>query len=393
MTEHTRRFRRLATNVVHAGAPRPNVEGAVVTPIFQSANYLMGDEDAYDAVRYIRLHNSPNHHTLHARLAAIEAGEAALVTASGMAAISATILAFVKSGEQLLAQKTLYGGTRTFIDQDLPAFGIAASAFDPGDPAGPAAWEELLRPETRLVYVESISNPLVEVGDLKAVVAFAKAHGLVTAIDSTFASPVNFRPREIGFDVVLHSATKYLNGHSDIVAGAVIGSQEHVDRIRHLQLHLGGALDPHACFLFERGLKTLALRVERQNANALELARFLAGRPEVRRVNYPGLPSDPSHARARELFSGYGGMLSFYAVDAAVAQRFLERVRIPLHAASLGAVETLVVRPSRSSHLGMAPEERRRLGITDDLVRVSVGIEDVGELVEDFGQALAVAAT
>lgn len=388
MTEHSRRFRQLATNVVHAGAPRPHVEGAVVTPIFQSANYLMAGEDAYDAVRYIRLHNSPNHYTLHARLAAIEAGEAALVTASGMAAISATILSFVKSGEHLLAQKTLYGGTQTFIDHDLPALGIAATAFDPADPAGPAAWEKLVRPETRLVFVESISNPLVEVGDLKAVVAFAKAHGLPTAIDSTFATPVNFRPREIGFDVVVHSATKYLNGHSDIVAGAVIGSRVDVDRIRHLQLHLGGALDPHACFLFERGLKTLALRVERQNANALELARFLAGHSAVRRVNYPGLPSDPGHARARELFSGFGGMLSFYAADAAVAERFLERVEIPLHAASLGGAETLVVRPSRSSHLGMTPEERRRLGVTDDLVRVSVGIEDIGELIADFARAL-----
>jgi cystathionine beta-lyase/cystathionine gamma-synthase len=186
----------------------------------------------------------------------------------------------------------------------------------------------------------------------------------------------------------MHSATKYLNGHSDIVAGAVIGSEAHVHKVRHLLLHLGGSIDPHACFLLERGIKTLALRVARQNENAGRLAKFLAGRPEVRKVNYPGLTSDPGHAFARGLFSGYGGMMSFYAESAATAEAFLERVKIPLHAASLGGVETLVVRPSRSSHLGQTPEDRKRLGITDDLIRVSVGIEDPDELIADFEQAL-----
>ncbi len=387
MTEHTRRYKHLATNVVHAGGPHPKVEGAVVTPVFQSANYLMEDDQhTYDAVRYIRLHNSPNHHTLHARLAAIESGEAALVTASGMSAISSVLLTFLNSGDHFLAHKSLYGGTQTFREHDLPALGITSTSFDAADPTD---WEDLLEPSTRLIYVEGITNPLMEVGDLEAVVAFAKAHGLVSVIDNTFATPVNFRPLEIGFDVVVHSATKYLNGHSDIVAGAVVGSAEHVDRVRHLQLHLGGALDPHACFLFERGLKTLELRVERQNANALELARFLDGHGEVSRVAYPGLATDPGHAFASKLFSGYGGMLSFCTGDAASAQRFLGRVKIPIHAASLGGVETLVVRPSRSSHLGMEPEERDDLGITDDLIRVSVGIENVEELIEDFGQALA----
>ncbi len=389
MPDYTSKFRTLDTDVVHAGAPHPRIEGAVVTPVFQSANYEMADEAAYDAVRYIRLSNSPGHHTLHARLAAIEAGEAALVTASGMAAISAVLLAFVGSGEHLLAQKTLYGGTQTFLDHDGPRLGIAHAAIDLADPEGPAAWARALKPETRLMHLESISNPLIEVGDLEAAVAFARAHGLVTVIDSTFASPVNFRPREIGIDLVVHSATKYLNGHSDIVAGAVIGSAAHIERVRHMLVHLGGALDPHACFLFERGLKTLVLRVERQNRTAMRLARFLAGRPEVRKVNYPGLEDDPSHRFAARLFSGFGGMLSFYADSAERAETFLDRVRIPLHAASLGGVESLVVRPSRSSHLGLDEASRQRLGITDDLVRVSVGIEDADELIEDFGQALA----
>jgi cystathionine beta-lyase/cystathionine gamma-synthase len=388
MADYTERFRSLHTNLVHAGAPRPKIDGAVVTPVFQTANYLMADESTYDAVRYIRLHNSPNHLTLHARMATIESGEAALVTASGMSAISASILAFVSQGDHLLAQPTLYGGTQTFLDEDASRLGISHSVIDLGDPEGPVAWERLLRPETKLLYVESISNPLMEVFDLEAVVAFARQHGLVTIIDSTFASPVLFRPLEIGFDLVIHSATKYLNGHSDIVAGAVIGSEEKVDQVRQLQLHLGGALDPHACFLFERGLKTLALRVERQCENAMALAEALDAHPKVARVRYPGLADDPGHGYASRLFSAFGGMLSFYADTAATAERFLDSVRIPLHAASLGAVESLVVRPSRSSHLGMPEEDRARLGITDELVRVSVGIEDTAELVADFQQAL-----
>lgn len=385
MTEFKDRYRSLETNVVHAGAPRPAIDGAVVTPIFQSANYLMAGESSYDEVRYIRLHNSPNHQTLHARLATIESGEAALVTASGMAAISAAILAVVGSGDHLLAHENVYGGTQTLIDEDLPRLGIETTAFDAKHPEG---WDELVRPETRMVYVESISNPLMEVADLEAVVAFARRHGLLAFIDSTFATPVNFRPLEIGFDLVLHSATKYLNGHSDIVAGAVIGSEELVGKVKHLQLHLGAALDPHACFLLERGLRTLVLRVERQNASALALAHFLNAHPAVLGVRYPGLPEDPGHEIANRLFTGFGGMISFYTRDAEIAERFLSRLRIPIHAASLGGTESLVVRPSRSSHLGMPVEDRERLGITDNLIRVSVGIESVDELIEDFDQAL-----
>ena len=389
MTEYKERFQTLDTNVVHAGAPRPHIEGAVVTPIFQSANFLMADEATYDAVRYLRLSNSPNHLALHARLAAIESGEAALATASGMAAITSSILANVGQGDHVLAQKTLYGGTQSFLDEDAPRLGIGYTAIDIADPEGARSWEKALTPTTKLILVESISNPLMEVGDLQAVVAFAREHNLVSMIDNTFATPVNFRPLEIGIDLVVHSATKYLNGHSDIVAGALIGSEAHVHKVRHLLLHLGGSMDPHACFLLERGLKTLVLRVARQNENAARLAEFLAGRSEIRKVNYPGLPSDPGHTFARNLFSGYGGMLSFYAESAETAEAILQRVKIPLHAASLGGVETLVVRPSRSSHLGQTPEDRERLGITDDLIRVSVGIEDGDELIADFEQAMA----
>lgn len=389
MTDYGRRFETLETNVVHAGRPDPRFGDAVSTPIFQSANFLAADETTYDAVRYGRLSNSPSHHVIHARLAAIESAEAALVSASGMAAISGTLLAFASAGDHVLAQKTLYGGTQSFLDHDARRWGISATPIDPADPEGTSAWERSVRPETKLVYVEAISNPLMEVGDLEKVAAFARDLGLVSVIDNTFATPVNFRPLELGFDLVVHSATKYLSGHSDLIAGVVAGSAEKVAAVARLQTHTGGSLDAFGCFLLERGLKTLALRVARQNASALTLARELAGHPAVRRVNYPGLASDPGHRFAARLFSGFGGMLSFYADSVERAERFLGRVEIPVHAASLGGPETLVVRPSRSSHLGQTEEERERLGITDDLIRVSVGIEDAGELVEDFLRALS----
>jgi cystathionine gamma-synthase/cystathionine gamma-lyase/cystathionine beta-lyase len=381
VTEYSKRFKSLSTNVVHAGSPEPHIEGAVISPIFQSANYLMADETAYDEVRYLRLSNSPSHLTLQARLAVIESGEAALVTASGMAAISSAILAHVATGEHILTQRTLYGGTQSLLDKDGSRLGLRSTAVDA---ARSESWDSALEPTTRIFYVESISNPLMEVGDLEAIVAFCRRHGLVSIIDNTFATPVNFRPLEL----VVHSATKYLNGHSDIVAGAIVGSSERVSAAREALLHFGGSADAHSCFLFERGLKTLVLRLQRQNASAMRLAEFLAGRPEVRRVNYPGLPEDPSHEVAAGLFDGFGGMMSFYAADSVVAQRFLERLRIPVHAASLGGPESLVVRPSRSSHLGQTEEERLALGIGDDLIRVSVGIEDSDELIEDFAQAL-----
>ena len=240
-----------------------------------------------------------------------------------------------------------------------------------------------------MVYVESITNPLMEVGDLRGIVAFARENSLVSVIDNTFATPVNFRPLEVGFDLVVHSATKYLNGHSDIVAGAVVGSTEKVEKVRQLMLHTGGSADPHACFLLERGMKTLAIRMERHNRNGQTLAEFLAGHPAVEKVNYPGLPDDPGYEYARDLFTGTSGMLSFYCGSAQAAEKLLDRVRIPVHAASLGGPETLVVRPARSSHLGQTAEERERLRITDDLIRVSVGIEDIDELVEDFDRALS----
>jgi cystathionine beta-lyase/cystathionine gamma-synthase len=378
---------RIDTLLIHAGEPRPRIGGAVSMPIFQSANFEYGGEAGYDDLTYIRLNNTPNHVALHQKLAALEGGEAAVVMASGMAAISTALLTVLSSGDHLLAQACLYGGTHDLITKDLPSFGIAHDFIDANDPG---SWARLLKPTTKAIYVETMTNPLLEVADLKAVAAFAKEHGLVSLIDNTLASPINFRPLAAGFDLSIHSATKYLNGHSDIVAGAVIGSTAWITRITHRLNHLGGSLDPHAAFLLHRGMKTLAVRMNHQNASALRVAEFLAQHPAVASVNYPGLKSHPNHSRAAELFSGFGGVLSVElrgGVDA--ADRWIKRVRLPISAPSLGGVESLITRPATTSHAGMSAHDRRRLGISDGLVRLSVGIEATEDLIADLTQALA----
>ncbi len=378
--------RHIETDAVHAGEPEPRIRGAVSIPIFQSAMYVDEGEPGYHDIRYIRLNNTPNHEAVAAKLATLEGAEAALVTASGMAAITTALLSVLSAGDHLLVQNCLYGGTHGFVTQDLGKLGIE---YDFIDAADPSTWREKLRDSTRAVYVESITNPLMGVGDLTAIVAFAKEHGLVSLIDNTFTSPVNFRPLEHGYDLVLHSGTKYLNGHSDIVAGAVVGSSELLSRVKRTLDHLGGSLDPHACFLMHRGMKTLALRVARQNETAGALARFLEDHGRVRKVHYPGLPSHPGHARARELFDGMGGMLSFELEGGLEAADALFRgLTLPVVAPSLGGVETLVTRPAATSHKGMSPEEREAAGISDALVRLSVGIEAADDLMADIGETL-----
>ena len=376
----------LNTKLIHAGEPKKRYGDAVSMPIFQSSTFEFGGQTDYHDLKYIRLNNTPNHIVLHEKLAALEGAEAALVTASGMAAISASFLTFLKSGDHFLAHESLYGGTHDLINKDFPDLGIECDFIDGCDPNG---WEEKLRPETKLIYVETITNPLLDVLDLNAVVAFAKKNNLLSLIDNTFASPVNYRPIENGFDLSLHSATKYLNGHTDIVAGAVIGSKELVTQIRHKLNHLGGALDPNACFLMHRGMKTLGLRMERQNFNSLEVAKFLEQHPKVPNVNHPGLESSSSHDLANELLDGTSGMVSF-EVDGSVedANLFISHLDLFINTASLGGVESLVTRPVQTSHSGMKPEERIAAGIKDELIRLSIGIEDAEDLIADLGQAL-----
>jgi cystathionine beta-lyase/cystathionine gamma-synthase len=374
----------IETKLIHTGEPR--IGGAVAMPIFQSSTFLHTGDTGYHDVKYIRLNNTPNHLALHEKLAALENAEAALVTASGMAAISTTILAMLSTGEHLLAQNCLYGGTHDFVTKDLPKLGITVDFIEGDDPN---SWKAKLHPSSKAIYVETLSNPLLQIPDLKAVAAFAKQNGLVSIIDNTFASPINFRPSEWGFDLSLHSCTKYLNGHDDVVAGAVIGRAGLVQQVKHKLDHLGGTLDPHACFLLHRGIKTLAVRMRYQSESASRIATFLQGHRAVARVNYPGLQSHPAHRRARELFGGFSAMLSFEVKgDAAAAQRLLDRLTLPIVAPSLGGVETLITRPATTSHAGLSPQERRALGISDGLIRVSVGLENTDDLIGDFEHAL-----
>jgi cystathionine beta-lyase/cystathionine gamma-synthase len=381
---------RLETALIHAGEPRPRVGGAIAMPVFQSSTFEFDGAGDYHDVRYIRLNNTPNHQVLHAKLASLESTEAALVAGSGMAAISATLLSLLAHGDHLIAHHTLYGGTHDLITKDLPHMGIDHTFVDADDPS---AWAKALRPSTRAFYVETMTNPLLEVVDLRGVAAFCRERGIASIVDNTCATPVNFRPVEHGFELVVHSATKYLNGHSDIVAGVVAGKAARVQAAKHKLDHLGGTLDPHACFLLHRGIKTLALRVRHQSESALAIAGFLEKHPAVARVHYPGLASHRRHARAREWFRGCGGLLSFDVKGGvSVAERFLSSVTLPANAPSLGGVETLVTRPATTSHAGLSAEERARRGIGDGLVRMSVGLEATEDLVEDVGRALDAAS-
>lgn len=382
-----KRSRRLDTDLIHAGELSPRVLGAVSLPIFASSTYEFDGRGAdYHDLKYIRLNNTPNHEVLHRKLAAIEGAEDALVAASGMAAISTALLTFLSAGDHLLIQDCLYGGTHDLVTKDLPAYGISHTFVDADRPE---TWAAAVRSNTKVFYVETLSNPILGLGDLEAAAAFARRRGLVSMIDNTFASPVNFRPCERGFDLSLHSGTKYLNGHSDIVCGAVIGRRALVTRVKHRLDHLGGTLDPHAAFLLHRGLKTLSLRVERQNESALALARALERHSAVARVNYPGLRSHAGHARARRLLDGFGGMLSFEPKGGVrAADGILKRLKLPISAPSLGGVESLVTRPATTSHRGMPAAARRALGISDALIRVSVGIESAPDLIADFRAAL-----
>jgi cystathionine beta-lyase/cystathionine gamma-synthase len=382
----TKKFKHIETKLVHAGEPNPKIDGAVIMPIYQSAMFEYAGETSYHDLKYIRLNNTPNHKAISEKLASLEAAEAGLVTASGMAAITTSLLTLLSSGDHLLIQDTLYGGTHDFVKSDIGGYGIKHGFIDGNNPGD---WETKLQSNTKAIYVETMTNPMLQVADLEAVIKFAKSNGLICMIDNTFASPFNFRAVEFGFDLAMHSGTKYLNGHADIVAGAVLGQAQLVEKITHKLNVLGGSLDPHACFLLNRGVKTLALRMKHINESALEIARFLEQHPKVAKVSYPGLATHPQHERASRLFKGFSGMLSFELEGGlAAAERLFDRLVIPVKAPSLGAIETLVTRPCTTSHAGLSREDREELGITDSLIRMSVGIEATEDIIADFEQAL-----
>jgi cystathionine gamma-synthase/cystathionine gamma-lyase/cystathionine beta-lyase len=377
---------RIDTLAVHGGERRPGPHGSVVFPIYQGTVYTYEDGTGYHDISYIRLNSTPTQQYLHDKLAALEGAEAALATSSGMAAVTCCLHTLLKAGDHLVAGDTLYGGTHTFLTEHAPGLGIAVTFVDA---QRPESWKPALRPNTKAMLVESITNPLMRVAPHQEVVRFAREAGLRTIIDNTFASPVNFRPLALGFDLAFHSATKYLNGHSDLVAGCVVGSKALVEKVRETANHYGPSLDPHAAFLLARGIKTLALRVRAQQGTALALAKELAGNPKVAAVNYPGLETHPDHRHARAILAGFGGMLSIRLKGGVpAAETLVKRLRIPTYAPSLGGVETLIVRPSLTSHAGMTRDERLAIGITDDLLRISCGIEATEDLVEDFRQAL-----
>jgi len=374
------------TVAVHGGEPRPGPDGSVVFPIYQGTVYETEPGAGYHDLKYIRLNSTPSQQYLHGKLAALEGAEAAVATSSGMAAVTSILLSLMRAGDHLIASECLYGGTHDFLTGHAADLGWTCSFVDAGRPE---TWAAARTGRTRVFLVETITNPLMRVGLLDRVAAFGRREGIVTVIDNTFASPVNFRPLQAGFDLVFHSATKYLGGHSDLVAGAVMGDTDLVERVRKTINLFGGSLDPHAGFLLARGIKTLSLRVQAQNANALALARFLEDHPAVAAVNYPGLASHPDHAHAAELLSGFGGMLSLRLHGGEqAAQALAGAVTLAYSAVSLGGVETLVTRPAATSHAGMSPQDRDSLGITGDLIRVSTGIEGTQDLVGDFAQAL-----
>jgi methionine-gamma-lyase len=381
-----------ATRAIHAGEPRHGANLPVGPTITRTANFTFantedmkrwaeGRSKSYIYTRY----GNPTLAVAEAKLAALEGGEAALVTASGMAAISSALLGQVNAGEEIIATRQLYGGTYRLMRDVLPRFGIRVRHVGT-DLAG---IEELVNARTRVLYIESPTNPTLRLVDVAKAVAFARRHKLVTLMDNTFASPVLQKPLAMGVDAVVHSATKFLSGHSDLIAGAVVGSHEVVDASRDMVIYLGGSMDPEAAFLLIRGMKTLGARMERQSANALVVAKFLARHPKVKRVHYPGLASHPDHRLARRQMRGFGAMLAFDLKGGlAAARRFCDRVRVFLLAASLGGVESLVVLPIYTSHYKLNAAELAAGGVEPGTVRVSVGLEDPADLIADLKQAL-----
>ena len=370
-----------STLCVHGGTHLDAATGGACSPIYTSTAYAFPNSNSENV--YPRYFNTPNQRVISRKLAALEQGEDALVFGSGMAAISTLLFTYLKPGDHAAFQADLYGGTHQLVTKELERFGVGVSFSRSADEFATA-----LQSNTRLIYVEAPSNPLLQCVDLADVARLGRERGVMTVIDNTFATPVNQNPIPLGFDAVVHSATKYLNGHSDVNGGVVISSAGVIQRLTECATLHGGMLDAHSCYQLERGLKTLVLRVRQHNENAIRLARFLQTHPAVARVNYPGLSDHPDHAVAARQMRGFGGMLSFELRDPLQTDHLLQRLRLVMPALSLGGVESLVCIPSRTSHRLMTPAERQQAGISDGLVRVSVGIEAIEDLLEDFYQAL-----
>jgi cystathionine beta-lyase/cystathionine gamma-synthase len=375
----------LSTLAIHGDREGNEPDAPISTPLFQSVNYVQhfGTDEG---LRYARYGNTPNAEAVQKRLALVEGSEAACIMASGMAATACGLLALLRPGDHLLASSWLYGGTMRLLMEEFIAFGISVTFVDPMEPR---SWRKRLRKETRAIFLESPVNPTCRVLDIRPVAYLAHEEGLALVVDSTFASPVNFRPLQHGADVVIHSATKYLNGHHDVLAGVVCGTAPYIDEVRQKMILWGQPADPFACWLLERGLKTLDVRVRRQNETALRVADWCAKRKEVKRVHYPGLKDHPDHKIATELLEGFGGMLAIeLAGGGKAADKFVRKLRLIQYAASLGGVDTILSEPRYSSHAKMTPEQRTKVGIPDGFMRLSIGLEDADDIIADIEQAL-----
>ena len=389
----------LALHGARATAPRTGAQGAadvhafvpgapVVSPLVQSVNFLQAHGTGTD-LRYTRYGNTPNAVAVQERLALLEGAEAALVLASGMGATACAMLALLRPGDHLISSAWIYGGTHKLFTTEFAQLGIAVSL---GDPLHWRGWRAALCRSLVAIFVESAVGPTMGFLGVRPLSQLRGEYGRALVVDSTFASPINFRPLEHGADVVIHSATKYLNGHHDILSGAVLGTAPFVEEVRQKMLVWGQAPDPFACWLLERGLKTLAVRVERQNANALALAEWCERQPGIARVHHPGLPTHPDHALAASTLDGFGGMMAIeLAGGGPAADAFVRALRLITHAPSLGGVDSLVSEPRFTSHASMSSDERAALGVPDGFLRISVGLEDVADLMADVAGALAAA--
>jgi cystathionine beta-lyase/cystathionine gamma-synthase len=383
---------RRETEAIRGGSDLTKKNGPLSTPIYQTSTFEVTDSEqqlrATHTDMFYTRYGNPTHTVAEKAIAALEGTDAALLFASGMNAVTTAVLSLLKSGDHIVAQRDIYGGVTKFFTQWLPKFGIETTFVDTNDYDQHA---RAIRPNTRLLHIESPTNPMLRVVDMQAIAAIARKHNLISMIDSTFATPINCRPAEFGIDLVMHSGTKYFGGHSDLIAGVIAGRQDLIDKIHETRTTLGGCMDPHAAWLLLRGIKTIAVRVQRQNENALRVAQFLAGHPKVRSVNYPFLERHPQRALAMKQMSGGGGVLSF-EVDGTGedACRLSEALRLFTLAPSLGGVDSLVTVPVLTSHAMIKAEERQKMGVTEQLVRLSVGIENADDLIADLDRAFAV---
>ncbi len=375
----------LSTIAVRGGV-KPRVPGSpVAQPLVQSVNFAQ-EFGTDEGLLYTRYGNTPNEELVQKRIAMLEGAEAALVLSSGMGATACALLALLRPGDHLVSSAWIYGGTRRLFADEFVTMGIDVTFADPDERR---VWRSSIRKNTRAIFVESPVNPTSRVLDIGQIATMAKAQGVALVVDSTLASPINARPISQGADVVIHSATKYLNGHHDILCGVVAGTASYIDEVKKKMAVWGQAPDPFACWLLERGLKTLDVRVKRCNENAMRIAEWCTTRPEIARVHYVGLPSHQDHAIAKKMLDGFGGLLAIeLAGGAAAADKFVRSTQLITYAASLGGVDTLVIEPRYSSHAHITSEARAAIGIPDGFLRLSIGIEDVDDIIADIEQAL-----